>query len=235
MISENTFLPFETGNLDIFENKSVLVLIPHQDDETFGCGGTLQKIKNKAYKIDFCLVTDGSMSSDTVLPETRNRELKKVAENLKVSHLHELGIKDREVFNNLTAIKEQLQKIMKDYDIVFSPNILDMHPDHRYLANIVCDIFAEDKLDKTILFYEVTMQQLLVNYIVDISDVARKKIKNIKYYKSQITLVDYMKNILSLNKLRTLSIPNAKYAEAFYLAEGFEEVLEYKNKIKNLL
>lgn len=235
MISEDMFLPFETGNLDLFENKSVLVLIPHQDDETFGCGGAFQKIKDSVTKIDFCLVTDGSMSSDTVSSETRNRELKKVAVNLKVSHIHELGIKDREVFNHMDEIRKQLQIIIKDYDIVFSPNILDMHPDHRYLANIVCDIFAEDKLDKTVLFYEVTMQQLFVNYIVDISDVARKKIKNIKYYKSQITLVDYIKNILSLNKLRTLSIPNAKYAEAFYLAEGFEEVLEYKNKIKNLL
>ena len=31
--------------------KNVLLIAPHADDETLGCGGTIQKFRQKGYKV----------------------------------------------------------------------------------------------------------------------------------------------------------------------------------------
>lgn len=234
MITENMFIPFKTGDLEIFRDKKVLVLIPHQDDETFGCGGTLIKIRPLVRKMDFCLITDGSKSDEAVSVDTRDSELDKVSELLSIDNVVKLKIPDREVFYNRQTVSHYIVNNFENYDIVFTPNIFDIHPDHRYLANIVVEIVMDSKLDVSLFFYEVTMPQLFVNFLVDITDVIDRKMELVSKYCSQLNLLDYDQKILRINRLRNLGVENTEYAEGFYLAKGFNELDEYLNNINML-
>lgn len=235
MITENIFIPFKTADLNIFASKKVLVLIPHQDDETFGCGGTLTKIRPLVHKIDFCLITDGSKSDDAVSVETRDSELDRVANILNVSKVIKLKIPDRDVFHSQETISNHLKSMFENYDIIFTPNLFDMHPDHRYLANIVTEMVLSLKFDITLFFYEVTMPQVFINFLVDITDVIDKKMKLVSEYHSQLNLLDYDEKIVLINKIRTLGVEHIEYAEGFYMVKGYLKLAEYLKEIKNVI
>ena len=234
MITEDRFLTFQAENTDYFNNKSVLVLIPHQDDESLGLGGTLSLIKDKVKKIDFCLVTDGSKSDKNITIKTRNDELEQVAKLLKIKSIYYLNYSDREVFYNIEKLKDELSKIVFNYDVIFSPTIFDIHPDHRGTAKSLLKLYSETKRFVPTFLYEVNIMQLFVNHLIDISNVIDNKIKMIKKYKSQLSLINYLDHILALNKTRVLSLKNIEYAEAFYLLKDFEEIKIYIEYCNNL-
>lgn len=44
------------------QNRPVLVLAPHPDDETLGCGGLIARRRNEGYEVHIVFLTDGSAS-----------------------------------------------------------------------------------------------------------------------------------------------------------------------------
>ena len=44
-------------------NKSVLIVAPHADDETLGCGGTVLRLVEEGYQVHWLLVTGMSEES----------------------------------------------------------------------------------------------------------------------------------------------------------------------------
>jgi LmbE family N-acetylglucosaminyl deacetylase len=235
MIDESKFLTFKTENTEIFNNKSVLILIPHQDDESFGCGGTLSLIKNNVKKLDFCLVTDGSKSDKNITSEMRNKEFENVANLLNVNNLFYLNFIDRDVSYKIKELKDKLSNFVFNYDYIFSTSIFDIHPDHRATAKTLLNLYMESgKMIPTFLC-EININQLFINFIVDITQVMQDKINLIKQYKSQLSLINYLDHIIAINKTRVLSVQTAKYAEAFYLLKNLDEtkkLLEYSEVLK---
>ena len=123
-----------------------LVLAPHPDDESLGCGGTLALLRRAGYRVQVVFVSDGTQSHPRsgTYPARRLRELRE-AEAL--AALHELGIGPKQAtFMRLpdrhvpgtgepghmvaaTSIAAVIQGFSPASILV--PYQRDPHPDHR--------------------------------------------------------------------------------------------------------
>lgn len=83
-------------------SSTILVLLAHPDDETFGAGGTLATYAEQGARIVLVCATRGeageisdpALASPTTLPDVREAELRCAARTLGISELHFLGYRD---------------------------------------------------------------------------------------------------------------------------------------------
>lgn len=74
---------------DFWAKQRVLVIAPHPDDETYGCGGVIGKVKELGGEVFLAVMTLGDLpqytnSGDIVSGKTRHEELTKAVDLLKI-------------------------------------------------------------------------------------------------------------------------------------------------------
>lgn len=126
--------------------KRALVFAPHQDDETFGCGGMIALKCRQGTPVAVVFLTDGNRShidkpeiSLPDLPEIRRREALTALQVLGVTEtaitflsqpdfgLHTLATSEREeLLEHLTGLMRGFQP-----EEVYVPHRHDRHPDHE--------------------------------------------------------------------------------------------------------
>ena len=202
-------------NLIIKDTDRVLVVAPHPDDESIGCGGLLAMYGNQC---DILLLTDGRKgydSSDDVneneLVEIREKELLSAAEIANVRKVYTLRIPDGTASVNSEKIKAY---DITPYDIIFVPNRQERHKDHCVVACIFDEMRKRQKPATQIYEYEVWSPLNAPTHSLNITDIINVKEKMVAQYKSQIKYVDYVGMALSLSKYRGAGI-KVEYAEAF--------------------
>ncbi len=137
-------------------SRSCVVVAPHPDDETFGCGATIARKVAAGSAVDVIVVTDGRAShrSTQITPdelvEIRTRELHAAAAALGVTaaHVHQLGVADGELVAARDSVRSELADRILDLapDDVLVTSALDWHDDHRVTAEIVREIFPSLRL-----------------------------------------------------------------------------------------
>ena len=194
------------------QNEKCLVIAPHPDDESLGCGGLLIKY---AKQCDVVFLTDGRFgiknanAGDAI--NIRQNELKQAMSYIGVNSYKQLDIID-------TKVKYSLNKLNKlnlnRYDYVFIPNKYESHLDHSSIYKRVklLLIFSKTK----IVLYEVWTPLTKPSHILDLSDIIDMKKELISFYKSQLNNRDYINGIMGLNKYRGMQYKK-KYAEAYYI------------------
>lgn len=83
-------------------DRRLLCVVAHPDDETFGCGGTLAKYASEGVRVVLVCGTRGEVGEISVetlangdnLGEVRERELRAAAKELGVNEVHVLGYRD---------------------------------------------------------------------------------------------------------------------------------------------
>ena len=119
----------------------LLVLAPHPDDETFGCGALIARAAAAGQPVTVVVATDGARSatSDTLGPEDlvalRRTELRAACERLGVTELVELGYRDGTLDDRGTALAADVAAAVARHrpEAVLVPCAQDHHPDHRAL------------------------------------------------------------------------------------------------------
>lgn len=206
--------------LEIKPNDKCLIIAPHADDESIGCGGILLKYPQN---FEVVVLTDGckgggNNDSEETIIKTRLKELSQAMAFAKVKNYRNLMIKDREVKQNLDKINTLN---LKQYDYIFVPNGDEMHIDHRPILAQVKKILRF--WGKTrIISYEVWSPIPNPNLYLDITDIAEQKRELISHYKSQIKYNDYANKAISLNHYRGLPV-GLCYAEAFLSERTFAQ------------
>ena len=204
---------------DLPPGKRALVIAPHCDDESLGCGGTLHKHHLQGHAVTAVFMTDGSMcdspngTQETI--KTRKMEAERAAGILGIGQCIFLDHPDRQLRANETTIRQMEDILEKNNpDIVYLPFYLDNHPDHMETAHI-CLSALHRRPVKTILFYEL-WTTLIPNRLIDISNALENKMAAIQVYRSQTDIDSFAEKIKSLNRYRSLA-SNGKYqyAEAF--------------------
>lgn len=215
IILSEAILLEETMVSNIENDKRILVVAPHPDDESIGCGGLLIKYGQQC---DVLLITDGRKgyaSCDKVdedkLAAEREAELKKSCEIANVKNVFCLKIHDGEGPKNKKTIREF---DIKGYDFIFVPNHNERQIDHSYLLGVFKKMRNRQKKSIKIFEYEVWSPLASPTDVLNISDIIKKKEKMVSQFVTQIKYVDYVALTLSLNRYRGASY-KTQYAETY--------------------
>lgn len=187
--------------------KSILVVLPHPDDEAFGLSGTLAKSIREGARVTYACLTLGEMGRNmgvppfanrVTLPQIRKLELEASCRAIGIQDLRLLGFHDKtlefEDKDRLDArIRELLDEVKPCVVYTFYPGYA-VHPDHNACGAAVirtvsrlspsmrpvvrCIAFSKDR--------EEALGQ--PDVMVDVRDVLDVKIASITAHRSQFQL-----------------------------------------------
>lgn len=212
----------------------ILIVAAHPDDEILGCGGSIIKLR-KNNDINVLFMTNGVSARG----KNKINEKKRKDECLKLFKY--LGIPKPQFFNfpDNRLDKIELLKIIKKIEIKinsFRPETIFTHYsnclniDHRKTfeaVNTACRPINNLSVKK-ILSFEIPSstdwtlfrgKNFQPNYFIDISKEIKKKLKSLKFYKSELRKYPHsrsLKAVESLARVRGVSC-GVKFAEGFYL------------------
>ncbi|WP_310488614.1 PIG-L family deacetylase [Chamaesiphon sp. VAR_69_metabat_338] len=200
-------------DLSAVSRQRAVVVAPHPDDETLGCGGAIALMCAKGYDVKVAIVSDGTGShpnSQTYLaPALRSlRELETLAA-LKILGIEDrsrvtfLGLQDGAVPTlaapTFLAAKLRCQRYLRQTlpDTIFLPWRADPHPDHRatwqlFQAAILSLGISPQIIEYPIWDWDVQQQKKLPDldrisgWRLDIERVLATKKQAIATYKSQL-------------------------------------------------
>ncbi len=140
----------------------ILVIAPHPDDETLGCGGTLLRYRIEGAEIHWLIVTEmpaGNVYSPA-RREARDREIGLVADAYGFASVDRLGfpaagLEAASLDRLVGAISTVVKRI--EPEILFAPFAGDAHSDHRatFAAVAASSKWFRNPSVRRILAYEV--------------------------------------------------------------------------------
>lgn len=214
----------------------ILVVAPHPDDETLGCGGTILKHKASGDEVYWLIMTNVFQEEGHSEANVRERqlEIEHVAKEYQFEEVFKLDFPTTQLDiiprNKLVkAISNVISKV--EPSIVYLSNRNDVHSDHKVTFDTVISSTKTFRYPfiKRVLMYEVvsetefapiTSNNLFVpNSFSDITNYIDKKIEIMKIYKGEMAPPPFPRskeNLLALAVFRgsTAGVP---YAEGFSL------------------
>ena len=127
----------------------VLVVFPHPDDETFGCGGTLAQFAKLGVPITYICGTLGQMGRNMgkpffatreSLPNIREAELEEACKAIGIQNLIKLGLRDKTIeFEDPEKLIDRIERILREVRpslvLTHYPGYA-VHPDHNALGDV---------------------------------------------------------------------------------------------------
>ena len=199
-------------------SENCLLLCPHPDDETFGCGGLILKSPQNFHVV---CITDGRSGGYNLTEEEnqaiRKKEFLQAMEFYGINSYNFLEIEDRRLIYNY----EKFSSLeISNYDLIFLPNYFDQHKDHKAVTVLLQKILRNKnyKPSLKIVFYELWAPLPLINRILDITPIINKKKEAINIYKSQHKYLGFENGIIGLNQYRGMQV-SVGYAEGYCLID----------------
>jgi N-acetylglucosamine malate deacetylase 1 len=202
--------------------RRVLVVAPHPDDETLGCGGTMALLADKGASVTVMTATDGEATRGSrVSPEEtarrRRAEAERAAEVAGVTPRF-LSLADGRLSEQMVELTGALRAAIAELEpqAVFAPWLLDGTPDHRAVAAALGGALADGGADgrPEVWGYEV-WTALVPNRIVDITSVIERKRAALAAYRTASLALDLSAGE-GLGRWRTMhSLGGRGWAEAF--------------------
>ena len=221
MFNEPDIYPYSVSD---FSSHDALVIAPHPDDESLGCGGSIVKHMKAGSRVKVIFLTDGDKGDfegrygDRYI-EIRKESAREAMITLGVKDFEFWGYSDRLLHQSVQEVREKLISAIRTFSplIIYAPSPLEAHPDHKTAFDAVWDM--REELNAPLAFYEVLMA-LYPNLLVDITGEMDLKKKAIESYFTEVAYNDYITKIEGLNRFRTTTLPKpVRYAEAFFLFE----------------
>ncbi len=216
--------------------KKILVVSPHPDDETLGCGGTLLRHKAQGDQLYWLNVTVSRTEQGFTPESVRNREVEiaQVKERYGFRKFFNLGFPTTRLDQVPAAemvrkVKEVVEEIRPEE--IYSPYGGDAHTDHRAVFNAVaaCGKTFRAPFVKRILIYETLSETefgvdpkesiFRPNVFVDIAPYLNEKIEIMKIYQSEMGKFPFPRSEKAIQALAALRGSTAGFeaAEAFML------------------
>lgn len=213
----------------------ILVIAPHPDDETLGCGGTLLRMAEEGASIAWLIVTAmsrrGGFSDDDV--QRREREIEDVSKAYGFCDTFRLRLPTRQLDAlPMAELVAEFSSVFKSFQPqqVMLPYRMDVHTDHRVVfdAGAACSKWFRYSCVTKVLAYETLSETEFTldarsvfqpNYYVDITRYLEQKIEIMSIYRSEISDFPFPRSAEAIRALATLrgSSSGFRAAEAFQL------------------
>jgi N-acetylglucosamine malate deacetylase 1 len=216
--------------------KIVLIVAPHPDDETLGCGGTICRLINEGHSVHWLIATDMRSSVDFTDQQisVRQAEIKKVANLYGFSSINQFK-------HSPSTLNEIPKKILiSDFvDVlenirptdIYIPYRNDAHDDHQAVFDGIMSAAKSFRrlYIQRIYSYEVVSETdfglkpedggFRPNVFVDISNFLEKKLEILEQFESEISDFPFPRSRLVVESLARLrgSQCNSKAAESYML------------------
>jgi len=178
MIAEITELHDHLGEIETMQVQDLgvsVVVAPHPDDETLGCGGTVALLRNLNIPVHFIFVSDGTMSHPNSLkfPEEKLRRIREDEAEKAVltlggdkNNISFLRIKDTRVpYRSDAGFEKAVQQMVQiigtaQPQTVFVPWQKDPHRDHQATWEIMSEVCRRLDNKPRILEYPIWFWEL---------------------------------------------------------------------------
>ena len=155
----------------------IIVAGGHPGDPEYGCGGTVTRLTAQGHEVVLLYLNDGAWETSAAV---RIAEAKKACEILKARPVYAGQANGHAIVDG--AHYDACQKLIaaENPDAVFSQWLIDNHPDHRAIANLIYESWNRMKRQFALYYYEVsdgedTMQFPAPTHYVDITSVVETK------------------------------------------------------------
>lgn len=216
-------------SLDIGIGQVVLVVSPHPDDESLGCGGTIRSHVTAGGTVKIVFVTSG----DRGAPGPTTADTVRIREGEAAAAALILGVDDIEFWRGPDGAVEAGKPLVGrlcdtiaelDPDVVYAPHCREMHRDHRAVGRAV--IRAVGAVAPTrrpaVRLFEVWSPLHDFGYVQDISPHVDAKRAAIAAHQSQAALGRMDDALLGLARYRGQMFSGcpatSDYAEVFAAA-----------------
>jgi N-acetylglucosamine malate deacetylase 1 len=217
-----------------------LIIAPHPDDETLGCGGTIARLAAEGHEVVVGVITG---QGDEPHPLYRAEGFELIRTELAAA-CSVLGVSRIEMVNLPTVLVPDLPRHVLNkaiFDLIekvcpeklFVPFPLDLHGDHREifhaasiawrpyltLGSKIREVYCYEVLSETHLNIPYVEQAFVPNIFYDVSDYIDKKIEAFSCFASQVQEPPLPRSLASLRALATYrgSQIGVSAAEAFVL------------------
>ncbi|MBP2243223.1 bacillithiol biosynthesis deacetylase BshB2 [Cytobacillus eiseniae] len=188
--------------------RHVLVVFPHPDDEAFGVSGTIASYTKRGTPVTYACLTLGEMGRNMgnppfatreSLPHIRKKELQDAANVLGITDLRMLGYRDKTVeFEDETVLSAHMGAIIAELNpsliITFYPGYA-VHPDHDATGAAVIRAVREmpeasrPKVHCVAFSNNCEEDIGQADIVYNVSEVADQKVAAIKAHVSQTQLM----------------------------------------------
>jgi N-acetylglucosamine malate deacetylase 1 len=175
--------------------QSVLVLAPHPDDESFGCGGTVRLLTSSGGQVDVVYLTRGELGAENVESTTlgdqerlavqRSDEGRQACRVLGVSGVQFLAGRDGHL-RSQPELAAEILRILADgqYRSVFCPWPLESHRDHAATFDMLVAALGQYPHQIEVWLYEV-WTPLEPNMVIPIDSAIEAKVEAMRVHASQ--------------------------------------------------
>lgn len=216
--------------------KTALIVAPHADDETLGCGGTILKLVDQGYQVHWLLVTGMTTSAgfSDVQIQARRAEIDKVSSAYSFTEVHELELPPASLETlSKGDIIGPISKVIGSIkpSLVFTVYRNDAHSDHEIVFDAVMSATKSFRYPfiKKVMAYETMSETdfgmkpedggFKPTVFFDISGHLDQKLDILEMFESEIHDFPFPRSRIALEALaRVRGVQcNAKAAEAFML------------------
>lgn len=215
-------------------NKKIIIVTPHPDDETLGCGGTILKLKEEGHQLYWAIITKAGNFATEEWKANREAEIEKVAKMYKFDRTIKLNFEaatlDQVADSELVGA---LSNVFKDLNpnVIYVPYPSDIHSDHKavFEATMACTkwfrypsvekVLAYETLSETDFTINPDANNFRPNVFINIEKYIDKKIEIMEVYESEISAFPFPRSEKAIRSLAYVRGAASGYeaAEAFML------------------
>jgi LmbE family N-acetylglucosaminyl deacetylase len=200
----------------------ILVIAPHPDDESIGCGGTVCKHSKRGDRTVAVFLTSGELGLKQVsrakARRIREAEARAAAKFLGMVQLEFLRLPDWTLSEHIKSGARLLRPILKKEkpELIYVPHPLEWHPDHRVAVLLLRTALRGARLaSPEIRGYEVWTPLPEYDHLENITTEMPRKCRALRAHRSQLDEFDYERAVRGLNQFRGELAGKCRYAEVF--------------------
>ena len=200
----------------------ILVIAPHPDDESLGCGGAVSLHVQRRDEVNAVFLTSGELGLKKLSREAawkiREAEARAACKVLGIQEANFLRLPDWMMGDDVAGAAVKLRTVLQDFrpEMIYLPHPHEWHPDHQAAlpvlrAALENAAFILPKLRG----YEVWTPLTEHQHVEDITQVMSRKLRALRKHASQMQEWDYARAIRGLNAYRGVMAGRCDYAEVF--------------------